>query len=182
MADADETPRVLHPARLSRNAAQPVRLVPGDAERGRIAARLGLSALRKLRFEGELVPEDRADWRLRAVLGATVVQPCVVSLAPVTTRIDTSVTRTYRTAMPLLPPGGEIEMPEDDTEEPLPETLDLAAVMEEALALALPLYPRAAGAEMDEPITAAPPGVAPLRDADLNPFAALSRLKRPADD
>jgi hypothetical protein len=40
-------------------------------------------------------------------------------------------------------------MPEDDTTEALPERLDLSAVMAEALALALPDYPRAPDAEME---------------------------------
>lgn len=181
MADAPETPRLLHPARLSRRGPLPVRLVPDPAACGRIAARLGLSALRKLRLEGELAPEGRGDWRLTAELGATVVQPCVVSLAPVTTRIDAAVVRTYRAELPPPPPGREIEMPEDETEEALPETLDLGAVMEEALALALPLYPRAEGAELGTAVST-PPGASPLGDTGPHPFSALARLKRPADD
>ena len=74
------------------------------------------------------------------------------------------------------PEGAEIEMPEDDTQEPLPEVIDLGAVMAEALALALPDYPRAPGAELGEAVFAAP-GVAALRDADLRPFAALAKLR-----
>ncbi len=79
------------------------------------------------------------DWRLEAKLGATVVQPCVVTAEPVTTRIDDPVTRRYLAQMPE-PQGDEVEMPEDDSAEPLPDVLDLSAVMAEALALALPLY------------------------------------------
>jgi hypothetical protein len=44
--------------------------------------------VRKLRFIGTLEPEGAQDWRLTADLGATVVQPCVVTLAPVTTRLE----------------------------------------------------------------------------------------------
>nr|WP_243645014.1 DUF177 domain-containing protein [Rhodovulum euryhalinum] len=154
----------------------PVRLVPDAETRAGIAARLGLEALRKLRFEGTLAPEGRRDWRLAGHLGATVVQPCVVTLAPVTTRIEADVVRSYRADMPPPPPGHEVEMPEDETEEPLPEVLDLMAVVEEALALALPLYPRAEGAGIAAAVFG-PPGVAPLRDEDTKPFAALARLK-----
>jgi uncharacterized metal-binding protein YceD (DUF177 family) len=47
------------------------------------------------------------------------------------------------------PAAEEAEMPEDDTTEALPDRLDLSAVMAEALALALPDYPRAPDAEME---------------------------------
>ena len=60
--------------------------------------------------------------------------------------------------------------------EPMPEVIDLAEVAAEALALALPLYPRAPGAELGEPWCLPPDGVTPLTDADLKPFAALPRL------
>ena len=55
--------------------------------------------------------------------------------------------------------------------------IDLAEVAAEALALALPLYPRAPGAELGT-LVAAPDGVAPLSDADLKPFAGLAALAR----
>jgi hypothetical protein len=53
-------------------------------------------------------------------LGATVVQPCVATLAPVTTRIETGVTRRYLADW-QEPEGEEAEMPEDDTTEALPD-------------------------------------------------------------
>ena len=43
------------------------------------------------------------------------------------------------------------------------------------LALALPLYPRAAGVALGD-VMASPQGAAPLRDADLKPFAGLGKL------
>ena len=181
MAETDDTGRLIRLSRLDGRRRTPVRLRPDAAACAAIAERLGLIALRKLRFEGELVPEGRADWRLEARLGATIVQPCVVTLAPVTTRIDTELSRSYRAGMPAMPEGDEIEMPEDETEEPLPEVLDLGAVMEEALALCLPLYPRAEGAELGEAVYAAP-GLEPMRDDDVKPFAALADLKKRMDD
>ena len=67
-------------------------------------------------------------------LGATVTQACVVTLAPVITRIEETVTRRYLADMPE-PEGEEVEMPEDDSAEPLPVIIDPGAVMIEALAL-----------------------------------------------
>ncbi|MEX5728471.1 uncharacterized metal-binding protein YceD (DUF177 family) [Rhodovulum iodosum] len=171
-----ELPHRVYPARLSQGKAHDFSIVPDAEARAALADRLGLSALRKLRFEGRLMPENRADWQLEGRLGATVVQPCTVTLDPVTTRIDETVVRRYRAGM-AEPEGEEAEMPEDDTEEPLPEIIDLDRVMEEALALALPLYPRAEGADLGEAVFAAP-GVAPMTDADAHPMAALAKLKR----
>jgi uncharacterized metal-binding protein YceD (DUF177 family) len=73
------------------------------------------------------------------------------------------------------PEGDEAEMPEDDTVEPMPEVIDLAEVAAEALSLALPLYPRAPGAEFAPALHAAD-GIAPLKDTDLKPFAGLQGL------
>jgi uncharacterized metal-binding protein YceD (DUF177 family) len=116
---------------------------------------------------------------LRATLEAVVVQPCSVTLAPVTTRIEEPVLRRYMPDLPMPDPGSETEMPEDDSLEPLPDAIDLAAVLAEALALALPPFPRAPGAAFGAAVFA-PPGVAPLTDADASPFAVLRG--RPPDE
>jgi uncharacterized metal-binding protein YceD (DUF177 family) len=171
---ADDTP-ILPLARLPRGSDRSFDIVPDAEARARLAADLDLSGLRKLRFSGRLVPEGARDWRLEAQLGATVVQPCVVTAEPVTTRIDEPVLRRYLTDMDE-PEGDEVEMPEDDTAEPLPATLDLSAIMAEALALALPLYPRAAGAALHGAVFA-PPGIAPLTDEEAKPLAGLAALR-----
>lgn len=162
-------------ARLPRSHETAVEVTPDDARRAALAAELDLMGLRKLRLTGRLIPEGRRDWRLEATLGATVVQPCVVTAEPVTTRIDEPVTRRYLADMPE-PEGGEVEMPEDDTAEPLPATLDLSAVLAEALALALPLYPRTEDAALAEARFAAP-GVTPMTDEDARPLAGLAALR-----
>ena len=41
------------------------------------------------------------------------------------------------------PEGGEVEMPQDDATEALGDTIDLHGLFAEALALALPDFPRA---------------------------------------
>ena len=165
----------LRVADLAPDGPTPFDLRPDAESRRALAARLGLSGLRKLRFRGRIEPSGARDWVLRGHLGATVVQPCVITLEPVTTRIETEVTRTYLAAMPE-PEGDEVEMPEDDSAEPLGSHIDPAAVMAEALALALPLYPRRAGARLGEAVFTAP-GIAPLTDAQMRPFAGLAALR-----
>ncbi|GGH56306.1 DUF177 domain-containing protein [Frigidibacter albus] len=139
-----------------------------------LAADLGLLEVRKLTFKGELVPKGRHDWELTARLGASVVQACIVTLAPVQTRIDEDVKRRYLADMPQIE-ADEVEMSEDDTVEPLPQVIDAGAVMAEALTLALPLYPRAPGADLGA-VQGTPPGAEPIVEEKLRPFAGLADL------
>ncbi len=155
-------------------------LRPDPEARTAIAAELGLSALRKLDFVGEVSAAGQQDWHLNGHLGATVVQPCVITADPVVTRIETEVTRHFLHDLPE-PTEHEVEMPEDETIEKLGNVIDPGAVMIEALALALPDYPRKPGAELGTE-EFAPPGAAPLDDSRPNPFAALAALKRPKRD
>lgn len=162
-------------AGLSRRKATPFALRP-DAEALRLLAGfVGARHLRKVSFVGRLVPMADRGWELEAQLGATVVQPCGVSLVPVTTRIDEPVTRRFL-ADYAVPAEAEAELPEDVDAEPLGPVIDPAAVMVEALALAMPAFPRAPGVELGQAVFAAP-GVAPMTDADAHPMAGLAALR-----
>ena len=160
---------------LSQAAPTPFSLRPDKAVLDRIATDLDLSALRKLSFEGTLAPQGKRDWLLTARLGATVVQPCVATLEPVTTRIDEDVMRIFLSDF-VESDESEVEIPEDETSEPLGTWIDPAAVMVETLALALPEYPRAADAAPEER-QFTEPGKAPMTDEDARPFAGLAALK-----
>ncbi len=177
MSQSGSTPERLRVAALRNTQPTAFDIRPDETRRAALADELRLLSLKKLRLAGELRPEGRNGWRLEAMLGATVTQPCVVTLAPVTTRIDEPVTRVWRPeeSFASLPEGAEIEM-SDDESEPLPDVIDLGAVMSEALSLALPLYPHAEGAEaaaeaLDEQAAPEP------EDERPNPFAALSGLR-----
>lgn len=167
----------LRVADLSQTRPTRFDLTPDKDDLSAIAAELGLLDLRKLRFKGQIIAEGKRDWRLEAELGATVVQPCVVTLTPVTTRLDESVVRRFLAQMPdMRGDDDEIEMAEDDSIESLGSVIDPSAVMIEALSLALPLYPKAENAEMGS-ATYTEPGKEALRDEDLKPFAGLAALR-----
>lgn len=170
----------LRVSELSARKAQAFQIRPDTEARRALAEALGLLALRKCEFRGTLTPEGRHDWRLDGRLGATVVQPCVISAEPVSTRIDIDVTRRFLRDMPE-PEATEAEIPDDDTLEPLGAVIDPGLVMSEALALALPDYPRAPGASLDA-ASVAPQGAAPIDEARPNPFAALAKLKPAATE
>ena len=92
-----------------------------------------------------------------------------------TTRVDEPVLRVFLADLPT-PDAEEAEMPEDDTVEQLGAEIDIYALMCEALALAIPEFPRKEGAELGESVFAEP-GVAPMTDEDTKPFAGLAALK-----
>ncbi len=156
-------------------------LSPDITERKAIADRLGLSALKKLRFAGSVTPDGESDWHLEAKLGATVTQPCVVTLAPVTTRIDETIVRRFVSMPSEGPESEEYEMPEDETVEALSDVVNLSQMMEEALALVLPEWPRAQGVEPVD-ISVAAPGIKPMTDDDAKPFSSLKSLKDKLSD
>jgi|SRR6056297_104635 len=155
-------------------------LRPDKPQMERIAAELGLEGLRKLSFVGTVRSEGKTDWRLDAMLGATVVQGCVITLDPVTTRLDTPVKRVFVNDMPDRLTEDEVEMPDDDTLEPLGDVIDLNTVMTEALALALPDYPRSSDAQLEQ-TEFMPPDAQPIREEETKPFAALAALKNKFD-
>ena len=158
-------------------------LRPDPSWQSAIATRLSLDGVEGVTLTGWLEPDGANDWRLEAQLEGRVTQRCVRSAAPVASRIEEPVRRRFLAAPPPEPAGGtETQIPDDDSVEPLTEPLDLGAVLEEALALALPLFPRDPGAP-EAPVAAAPPGAAPIEaDEARSPFAALEALRRRMDD
>ena len=156
-------------------------IAPTAAEAAALARLLGAQAVRKLRFAGRLTPLPRGGWQLDGQLGATVVQTCVVTLEPVTTRIDQPVRRSF---LPQEAPPHAAELvvspDEDDEIEPLGDRIDLGLVATEALALALPAYPRKPGATFGP--ASAGGGIPAIDESELKPFAALAALRGKLDN
>lgn len=173
------SPHVLRLADLAARKPTRFALTPDAAGCARIAEALGILAIERLSFKGALTPRGRRDWSLEADLAARVVQPCVITTEPVATDLAEPVERIYLAEMPEIE-GDDIEMPEDDRIEALPEAVDLDAVLSEVLSLALPPYPRAPGAEFGA-VQYAAPGVAPLTDEAIRPFAGLAGLLKKDD-
>jgi uncharacterized metal-binding protein YceD (DUF177 family) len=146
-------------------------IAPTEAEVRALAKLLDVRAVRKLRLAGRLTPLPRGGWQLDARLGATVVQTCVVTLDPVTTRVDQPLRRAWLPA--AARPGEIVVAPDEDDEiEPLGDRIDLGLVAIEALALALPAYPRKPGA------TLGPVPASGEAEADApKPFAGLAALR-----
>lgn len=170
-----------HPVRVAHlNPRRPADLTlsPDAQARARIAQALDLTDLPAVTLDARITAAPHGAWTLTGRLAARVVQPCVVTLAPVETEIDEPVRRLY--SPHALDPdpdsaGAEIEIPDDEIE-PLGPFIDAGTVLVEALSLALPLYPRAPGAET--PASDGGEGVpAGPGDADgQRPFAGLAAM------
>jgi len=109
---------------------------------------------------------------------ATVIQPCVITLAPVSQTIDLELQRSFVQKIKTTEevsstrPETYIDIESDD----LPDEyegfeLDLTPFLLEVLALDINLYPRAPGAAMNA-------GQAGDDPAELSPFSALNDLKK----
>lgn len=173
---------------LADTTKNPFLVVLNETDCQRVAEFLGLTALRKLRFQGDIKAFGRQDWQLKAKLGASVVQGCVVTNKPVNTRIDIPVGRVFVKSAETrsdnkeddLEGGHEVEFDGNDEIELLEAEIDLGAILIESLALALPDYPRDQDAAFGEALFA-PPGIDPIRDEDTKPFASLAALRDKLD-
>lgn len=166
---------------LPQNTLTGFELQPDPSQLSALAAELDLLSLRKLRFKGTIGASGEHDWQMTGHLGATVVQPCVVTLVPVTTRIEVDVQRRFFAGMEVPEGEEEIEMPKDDNCELLTSHIDPEAVMLEALAMSLPQYPRADGAELNKAVFTEP-GKTAMTDQDARPFAGLAGLRNKLAD
>lgn len=162
---------------LKNNLEHAFLLTPSPTQMNALAGEMGISSLKKMRFKGVIKPVGDKDWQIIAHLGASVVQPCVTTLVPVGTRLETDITRTFiADHTEEFAPDEEVEIPEDDTVDPLPILLNISNLACEALAMALPDYPRAADAELS--VTQfSEPGKDAMTDDDAKPFASLKALR-----
>ncbi len=137
-----------------------------EAERAALARRFGLVAVDRLSAVVELVRQGQDSFLLRAAFAAEFVQSCVVTLDP----IDGAVSEQF--ALLYGPPGAEEEagtFAEDEVgfEPMVGDTIDIGEAVAQEFALALPLFPRSSGADVE---------AEPSLPDDPGPFAALSRL------
>ena len=147
MTESKPSPTRFRVAHLNPRQPTAFTLTPDGPTRAALANELGISALPRLRFSGHIRATDGDAWAVEGRLEARVTQPCVVTLAPVSTDLAEDVTRIF-SPHAATPEGEEVEMTNDELE-PLGQFIDLAAIMAEEVSLALPLYPRAAGATLD---------------------------------
>ena len=164
--------------RLSRRQETPFAIEADAAERAALARFLGVDRVDRLSFEGTVAPAGEDGWEVRGRLEAVLGQTCVVTLEPVETRHDAELERLYLPAEQLIEaPEVTVDIDEADEPDPYTNAIDPAALAVESLALMIDPYPRREGVALEQG-TFAGPGVRPLEDDDVRPFAGLAELKR----
>ncbi len=153
-------------------------------ERAALARRFGLLSLDRLSATLRLERAGARNLvRVAGRLAAEVTQACVVTLEPVSARLEKDFTLLYdldaAAAQGEAEAGGAREVVvEPEAEEPPepvgPHGIDLGEAVAQQLAIALDPYPRAPGATLPEEPRA---GAGGARAAE-GPFAALESLKR----
>lgn len=148
-------------------------LIADEAERARIAERLGLESLARLEAHATLLREGqkvRATGRLKAAL----TQACVVTGDPVAAHADEPFELLFIPQPETGRPDEEIELSESECDTVFHDgsAIDLGGAIADTLGLSLDPYPRSAGAE------AALKEAGVLSEAEAGPFAALARLKK----
>jgi len=171
-----EFSRILKVSKLNNAVDYEFEEVPSESETDAMAALFDVVSIRKMRFQGAISPFEDAGWLLKGKLGATVSQNCVVTLARVRTRVELDVRRIFT---PMAEPDQE-EVTHDassnDELEPLGKEIDLGLVAMEALALAIPEYPRVEGAELPES-SFSPQDASDIDEDAPKAFAGLAALK-----
>ncbi|MFV0408884.1 MAG: YceD family protein [Paracoccus sp. (in: a-proteobacteria)] len=174
MSARNPLPDRLRVAHLSPAQPNEFDLTPDEASRAQIARDLDLIALPMLRFSGDIRASGGDDWALNGRLVAQLVQPCAITLDPVTTDIDEEVALIFSPHV-STPDEEEVEMG-DDSVEPLGQWINIGEIGLEALSLALPTHPLAPGAEMPE--TAIDPDDEGDSGETRKPFAGLADLMK----
>lgn len=171
-----EFSRILKVSSLNNTVDYEFEEVPSEDETNAMAALFDVISIRKMRFTGAISPYEDDGWLLEGKLGVTVSQNCVVTLGRVRTRLDLDVRRIFT---PMAEPDENeitLDASHNDELEPLGKEIDLGLVAMEALALAIPEYPRAEGAELPES-SFSPPDASDIEEEQPKPFAGLAALK-----
>ena len=147
------------------------RLEASPAECAALAQRFGIEALKHFSARFTRKPYPGGGLLISGRLKAEPVQLCIVSLEPVTERLDKPFT------LVVLPPDGALSEDPDGPDEIQADAtghFDLGEALAEELSLSLNPYPRKAGAHLPLPPEEAAEAIeAPPR----NPFAKLAALR-----
>ncbi|CAI9120656.1 YceD family protein [Brytella acorum] len=141
-----------------------------------LARRMSLLAVANFRCRWRLTPEDKGRVLAEGWLSAEVTQTCVVTAEP----FDDLIVEEF--ALRFVPRAQFVEDDALDLEaiDELPydgNALDLGEAAAEQLALALPPFPRRAGAALEQGVDVVPSEIEEEEKTRPNPFAALAGRK-----
>ncbi len=170
-----------------RDGSFKVEIEANEEERRALAERFELLSLPSLRAEITVIPTgDGQSVRMEGRLQAEAVQSCVVTLAPLTARIDASFERAFSTKVGETweytesgsgeGEGGLALTGEDVPIEPFEgENIDLGKITSEQFGLELDPFPRSKGISFEGVSTEE--NLSSAGQKKENPFAVLEKLK-----
>lgn len=142
-------------------------------ERAKCAAELKLQALDKLAVRYRITAIAGHRYRLRGELRAQAVQSCVVTLDPVPARITEPLDAEFRAPddVPEIEETEQGALEAVEHEVILNQQLHAGRVVFETLAAALPVFPRAPDASLEQT------EASPASGASTSPFSDLAKWK-----
>ena len=178
MLAAPEFSRTVSIDELSSGALQR-HLSASQPELAALAERFGLAGLTALEADARLVAEEQGKIRVKVTFTADVLQSCVVTLEPVSARLNEEFDVVF------APETGDealdhdeivIDVMDDDPPEPLlGDTIDIDELVAQHLALAIDPYPRKPGVDWRPDET---PDAANDAGQPASPFAVLADLNK----
>lgn len=149
-------PEFSRPIRADQVGREPKqrRIEANEAERARLAERLGLAELKRLVADVELRRRGGGRIELAGDLEAELVQLCVVTLEPLPAHIGESFTMEFMELPEAAEGATESVISLDQAEPPEPirhGMIDLGEAVVQQLAVAIDPYPRAPGAVAEWP-------------------------------
>ncbi len=146
------------------------------SELGQLKTALEVLAVEAFHVRYKLAPKSGGSFSFAGDFTCTLSQACVVTLDPIVENIAETFAVTFSPASKIIEPEGKdrpiLDAP--DVEALSGETVEAGRVLFELLSAALDPYPRKASAEFDWQDPKSGPDVI----EKLNPFAALSKLKK----
>jgi len=151
-------------------------LAADEAERQRIAERLGFQSLERLEAHATLQRDGKCV-SARGRIRASLEQSCVATGDPVPEHVDEAFELLFVPAPGDVSPDEEVELGADDCDVVFYDgaAIDLGNAIADTLALSVDPYPRSAGAD------AALKEAGVLSEAEAGPFAALAKLRKGGD-
>ena len=124
-----------------------------ESERAALAATLNVAEITALEASLMVKPWRRDGLSVDGTVVAKVVQPCVVTLAPVTQSISEEIDLRFQPAGRARRSDNEISIDPEAQDPPEVfdgDSLDLGAIAAEHVALGIDLYPRAPGVRFEQ--------------------------------
>lgn len=168
--------RPFNPDVVKAEDVRTVEIEADESERVALARWFDAQEVSRLGARFEITRWRGSGLLVSGTVSAALTQACVVTLSPVPALVEETVSRRYLPERKLDRAPDTLDPFGEDPPEALPETLDLAAIAAETVALALEPYPRAEGAELGEALRS-PAGATALDDPSERPFAKLAALK-----